>query len=738
MSLFRIRNGKQTEAISSASKVIMTESSQETVVSTVCVGEYPKEEPTSTWYDNETERHTWALTLGVAGLLDILATVLPGFVGKIGTCDDASTYDLCELRITAATTFSPEFLAFVDWIDQRNVAISLFFSTLWFMDAFLKASSARQRVLVKKEHQSLLVNGDIEQTRNWWDASTFVYYQSIAVQLLYLPVGFYFVFFYIVQKMVHGQGIRELGEVTTKKMTLIKNDDYIHYESFSVNSREAFLIAILEYVAYTAFGVTAGKFSRFKKIQTRKLIRKAIRHPRKFRRQVVKVLAWIRYVRYGIPLVGSINKLRANFQEMLTRRRQRREAQTVKRIRQLIWGKKSSELKEEEAAIMLQRAFRAHRAQKATRAMQILRADREYIAVAKIQHRLRRKLEEARRRLKQKREEVKRLEKLGQKGLSGIEKLRLYELQDELVNETKKLIDRKMLIRPNRSFVFYWKVIFLNCIIFEIGQKFVKSWVQIHAKKSDEGGIAEFVAHSFVPTRVSELPQCKVAGKEMSRGQNTCNDGNAVSAMLGRPWYCEEPFAASHEFFRDIVALVLIPAAVSDWPECKPSKWYQLSQKTKKPVPWYCDDRFHSGHAFYRHIANFFWEEFLVFIGVICFLDVFVTFFTGEFDPDNGILVPKPFFKRWIVPGLALQLLVNPQLGTVSSWTFDTVVKVLDNGPVRVYRWSATVAFPLVYLLVKLIVKKIWPQFAAYANQNRVYGTSQRSSESCWLPEDAT
>eukprot|EP00980_Cylindrotheca_fusiformis_P005739 scaffold1194_cov127-Cylindrotheca_fusiformis.AAC.16 len=713
------------------------------VASAVCRGEYPNLKPINKTYGSETYRHLWALTLGVAGLLDILATVLPTLVGKIGACDDASSYDVCERHISAAATFPHEFLEFVDWMDENNLAISLFFSTLWFIDAFFKAHRARHRVLRKKERQRLRFHQAKERTRKWFDSSTFVYYRAITVQLLFLPVGFYFIVYDGARQMMNGQDMEEIEAVVSKKIVFLKSIDNTGYKSFSVKSKEAFLIALAEYIIYSAFGVTSREaksiFKRHKTIQTRKLIRNAIRHPRVFRRKLTKLLAWVRYVRYTIPLIGGVNKLRANIKEMNQRRRQRREAKTVKRIRQLLWGRKTSEvLTMAEAATTVQCAYRFHRSQKARHALKLLRADREYIAVAKIQHILRRKAREARLRLKQKKEELERLAKLDQERLDEAEKLRFYELQDELVNETKKLIDRKMLIRPNRGFVFYWKLLFIICIAFEICQKVAISWFEIRIQNRKKGDIALYVVENIVPLRVAELPQCMVVqNKEDAKPRSSFNSTGIKDALFDRPSYCEEPYATYHDLMRDVLALLVTPKPVSEWAECKPAKWYQLFNRVKKPVPWYCNERFYSGHAFYRLIASFMWEEFLVLVGIICFMDVFVTFFTGEFHPDNGTLIPKPFFKRWIIPGLVFQLLVNPQLGNVASWAFKTGDKILENGPARVYRWSAAVAFPLIYLCAYDIGVPLWTRFATYANQNSSPFASKPTS-AVWLTNDAS
>jgi len=73
---------------------------------------------------------------------------------------------------------------------------------------------------------------------------------------------------------------------------------------------------------------------------------------------------------------------------------------------------------------------------------------------------------------------------------------------------------------------------------------------------------------------------------------------------------------------------------------------------------------------------------------MITFLDVPVTFFTGEINEKNGLLIPKPFFSRWILPGLLLQLLVNPKMKEVSSITVYFIKLTHQFGPDKVLRWN--------------------------------------------------
>ncbi|KAL3792315.1 hypothetical protein HJC23_006227 [Cyclotella cryptica] len=64
----------------------------------------------------------------------------------------------------------------------------------------------------------------------------------------------------------------------------------------------------------------------------------------------------------------------------------------------------------------------------------------------------------------------------------------------------------------------------------------------------------------------------------------------------------------------------------------------------------------------------------------VCFLDVFVTFSTGELT-SSGKLVPKPFVARYIFPGIGLQLIVNPTMVAFSKLVKRAIAHSLHVGP---------------------------------------------------------
>jgi hypothetical protein len=140
------------------------------------------------------------------------------------------------------------------------------------------------------------------------------------------------------------------------------------------------------------------------------------------------------------------------------------------------------------------------------------------------------------------------------------------------------------------------------------------------------------------------------------------------------------------------------------------------SNVNKVPLRWYCRKPYSTVHSVIIQILKMLIYQFLVLVGTVCFLDIFVTFFTGEIDAENGSLLPKPFFSRWVFPGIVLQLLVNPQMESVSGYVWKFVMYAHRVGPIRVYRWTAAFVYPLFSLVLNLFVFDIWRPIVTMSN----------------------
>jgi hypothetical protein len=148
-----------------------------------------------------------------------------------------------------------------------------------------------------------------------------------------------------------------------------------------------------------------------------------------------------------------------------------------------------------------------------------------------------------------------------------------------------------------------------------------------------------------------------------------------------------------------IMEHTLIPTPVSQYAACEARdedgprilrvirrvyrKFTRRKPAQTKPFPWYCHQIFATAQTVYIKTLEFLIHEFLVFMGIVCFLDVFVTFFTGEIDLDTGILSPKPFFERWFVPGLVMHLAINPKVESASRVVMKVRYRVFAVLPYR-------------------------------------------------------
>ena len=98
-----------------------------------------------------------------------------------------------------------------------------------------------------------------------------------------------------------------------------------------------------------------------------------------------------------------------------------------------------------------------------------------------------------------------------------------------------------------------------------------------------------------------------------------------------------------------------------------------VNRSAPRPRPRYCHDDVVALQAFGIALMKIFVELILVIVNFMFFFDVPVSFFTGCFNKENGVLEPKRFFERWIAPGVLLQMIVNPQMGTIAEIISRTI-----------------------------------------------------------------
>lgn len=648
--------------------------------------------------DIRTERSTVARTLyimlAVAAFFDFCATVLVDFIPQNETEELVTVKRRTRNEIELDTDDKLVF-EFFRFLDNCYVQIGMIFSILWFLCAFVRAQWVRDKKLRDLDRQRLLhedvldvktFQQDVKVYEGAWDA----YYWTVGIQLLLLPVGFYVFIWQSLKRIVNPSAVF-LDSDLQVDVVYTGNDGSMHVEHrFTTHSTHCLLVAILHYCAVVIKQTTGVQLEYSADYAKKKIIRRvlgfALRHPKRFVRRFREARTGIRWFKYLAPLIGTGNKLLGNVKDLLTKQRQYLHAREARRIRKQFWKLMDKDERREAAAIRIQKCWRAMRARKAVEALQLIQGTKESIAAIRMQSAFRAALARARTRLLLKKRELDRLEAEAvstgmhpTEHMSVDDRRRMYELQDELNVTAKKLVNEKMLLRPNTSFAVTWKVLFVICVVFEITQLVLKPKLEKYVDE-DTGkrlDIGKILDRKLVPTPITEWEECAA-------------------------WLIDD-----EQFEKETKGFL------------KKMRRRMKEKKAKKlHRPWFCKEPFVTTQALYIDVLRFMLTETLLIIAIVCYLDVFVTFFTGVFDSETGVLEPKPWFVRWILPGLALQLLVNPRMETTAEYVFQLLSDAWTIGPIRVYRWTRALFFPLLMVCMEAVEWWVWRPFVHRENKN--------------------
>lgn len=645
-----------------------------------------------------TTRHSMAkglyILLAVAAFFDFCATVLADFVPKQE--DEFITIQKHTRNQVVIDTDDPLVYSFLKFLDRWFVYIGMMFSILWFLCAFVRAQWVRDKRLRELDRKRLLDENvldaktfrqDVKEFEGAWDA----YYWTIILQLLLLPVGFYICLWSILRRIMDPSAVSP--EDVVEVDVVYTGDDGTPTESvehrFTTHSTHCLLVALLHYCAVVIKQTTGVQLEYSTAIVKRKVIRRvlgaAIRHPKRFVHRLRQAQTGIRWFKYLAPLIGTGNKLLGNVKDLINKERQYLYAKRARRIRKQFWKLMSVKERREAAAIRIQKCYRAMCARKAFRALQLMQGTRESIAAIRVQSAFRAALARARTTLLLKEQELDRLQAEAvangdgpTANMSVDDRRRMYILENELKSTANKLVNEKMLLRPNTSFAVTWKVLFVICVVFEITQLALKPKLDKFIDK-DTGkrlDIGKILDHKLVPTPITEWEEC--------------------AAWLIDDEQLEKE---TRGFFQ------------------KRRKRRKEKEAKKLKRPWFCKEPFVTAQSMYISVLRFMLTQTLLIIAIVCYFDVFVTFFTGIFDSETGVLEPKPFFTRWVIPGLTLQLLVNPRMETTSQYVFQVLSDAWTIGPIRVYRWSKALFFPLFILCSSAVQRWVWEPFVKRENK---------------------
>lgn len=640
--------------------------------------------------DPSTIHKFWIYCIGVSALFDFLATVIVESIIDHREAHQSSF---------AMDTEDPWINNVIQFFDTNSISFAIFFSILWFADAFVKAKQKREDKIRELDRKRLF--GELDCSSDEivdLKGVSRAYYRTVLLQLLLLPVGFYVMIWQVLRSSL------------SQKSILWKPDEhlYIHFNSgarkvddqlYTADTSHCLIFAILRLtVSYVAHVTGIQLKSKIKGLVLRiskQLAFFAIRRPKRFLSRVRNFMTTLRWLKYLAPLIGTSKKLSENIEDLYKKYHQRREAAFARRLREKLWREQQKDPKSLKvaAAIRIQSAYRAKKTRVVLKSLHMMRYKKEELAAIRLQRVLRTLLDRARHRVVLKKQELiylhkkQRAKEMEDMAMNAKDRRRLYELQDELNVEAKKLLNEKLLLRPNTTFAVTWKVLFVVCVVFEIGQlAFLPCLIKLKGQKTAIPMNISAVLHtSFVPKPVTEWA--------------ACSDIHNVKTEASPRW----------KIIRAIKKLR------------HQRKHESINERVK---PWFCKVPYSTAQIAFVRVLHVLVTDFLVLVGIICFLDVFITFFTGELSDKNGVLIPKPFMQRWILPGIVLQLLVNPQMESVGKGVIRAFSFVSNFGPDRVWRWTTVLFFPVVKVIVDVIENCVWTPLVTKQNRYIVNGTT--------------
>jgi hypothetical protein len=647
---------------------------------------------TYTW-DTSSLGHIWNFLMGFVAFFDFCATAA----------------DRCDhLRVRSSRILESVVL----WLLNHTNWFNMLFSLMWFLDAFVTAERRRVAASRRRDRQRLLKLADVTEDKyhqeaddHWWKGDRGRYWSAILIQVLFLPVGFY-VFCYHVYRKLSNPGIIVMGDEIVWVVHRVEDDSVPdEVETFTADTSICLAFAVLKHLAIEIQTRTRQRVHFLWVTKSREFVRRllqqAVRNPIKIHHRIRDVLRYIRWARYTAPLIGQSFKLRANVGDLERKYFQRKERKRAQATRKKLRLDLSSMDLRDYCAVLIQKTWRSYQARKRTASLNFVRGEEQHNAATKFQSACRQSLIRARVRLRYKHMKLKELQEKEtaarekRKTMDANERRYMYVLQQELNEKTQTLLNKKLLLRPNTGFVVAWKVVFLLCIFLEIARLSVEPFLQEYKDEvtGKPWGLYTFLGKKLIPEPVSQLDVCKLEEEKSSR---------YFSWIVG-------PLKRTKGFFWSTTSVI------------------------RGPPPWYCGPLYSSVQAWYITIARFTMDRILAFVGFICFLDVPISFFTGEINPETGLLEPKPFFQRWFVPGLLLQLAVNPQMEGTSKFVLRIIESTINFGPVRVGRWTIALFYPVLLSLARLLRRR-WRLYVAdqngkpLQNQTTVVMLSRRAS----------
>jgi hypothetical protein len=632
------------------------------------------------------ESWAWRATLGLVALFDC-ATAVWLYCFREYFLHETVTPKRSFFRTTPVHSATEPSFVFkslskcTEILDRWDVQIGVLFSLLWFIDAFLKAQWKRDEKLAELDRQRIM--GDNDDKRDLGGAWS-AYYKTIMVQLLLLPVGFFVFIWYTVSG--NQQRVKDAWINRSNKVNCMEHQNFT-----SIYSTHSLLYAFFHFHTMLMNQLLGEEIEIRRKTLSRRIIFFAIRRPFLFTQRLRIFFTTLRLTKYLGPLMGETAKFYDNASDLLKTLRQDFAVMRACRLRKEHWNSMNPTQRRDAAAVRIQSAVRGMQTRKTVKSfMIVLKARKERIA-RRLQKAVRASLVVSRTQHDLKRLELEKLEEEAkqakQRGcsMSIDNRRRMYQLQDELEQKAKELVNKHLLLKPNTRFAVVWKVLFIFCVLLDISQQALQPRLsQLKDSKTGEMmNVEQFLEHHLVPRPMSAWESC--------------------SPWLSGP-HVEGEYGIRRYFFRR-----------------KPRR------SLKQPL-WYCQEPYIAAQSIWIRVLRFLVMQAAVIIGIIRYVDVGVTFFIGEVHPKTGVLMPKSFVKRWIFPGLLLELLANPQMETTSKYLGRFLEGLIQMGPIRVGRWTLVGIYPLSRVVMRTVVQ-LWRPVVLQQNKECIERVAQNATE---------
>lgn len=630
----------------------------------------------------------WRFILAISGLLDFMASIIAPMIilqqemmMEEKQQQTGQQHDQEDLMNNIRSSLTGRIFQV---LHDYDAPIAGFFHVIWMVDGFVVGYHLCKEAMLENDRERLLLGSNNDnsgsnhsQSRKShcpWSSPQAIYVTKIICQLALLPIGFYtrvmnFVLTMLDKRQQFTNAIVFQFEDNLHKSVKVSLPHVIdsvvaeEHERFTVNSKSSTAIVLLrqmfKIVSKTLhFEATNAMRHKIRRIIP-KVIRIGIRHPIQSIRDAKSILRYIRYLKFLFPLILAQNRLLRYLGSFL------------KRLILKVLKPNREEMHDDNKDSQAESKIRPPTPQPKRPSI---------LEVTESQRRIRKEKEL---------QELIVIENQPVMHWQESDRRTLYRLHRELSEEASSWINQRLLMNPHSNFIKRWRMIFIFCALFEITMTTRTMLVGGHNNNKQPPLPPEYhrsTINNYM--RPSHVSLWKVCRPNKPRKENL--------PVLLRRWV-QQVTKRRKKNIRPSNATT-----------------EQTTGVLSKMTPWYCQEPYPSIQDTVQTIVGFIVYHMMTLVSIVCIADMYVTFFTGRFDPTSGSLVVKNKLQRWIVPGILSQLLVNPKLEGIAILASQIMT---IGGPVRIWRWFVVIFFPVLHGLYELFEQRIWLPLVARHNQ---------------------